>query len=107
MDQHEKDKKSEFYHLFLEVREFLLGFEGIHEMPKPRITTYHLGKKGICHMRTMPNGLDIGFLKGARFEDKWQKLSGNGKAIRVLTINTFNRNLIEYYLKQALSLVEN
>ncbi|MEE9439883.1 MAG: DUF1801 domain-containing protein [Saprospiraceae bacterium] len=82
--QYEKDLKSEFKELFLEARTLLLSYEGIIETKKERITTYSNKKGVICHMRTMPYGIDFGFLKGAKMEDKLGLLIGNGKAIRVL-----------------------
>lgn len=53
------------------------------ETRKDKITTYSNEKGGICHMRTMPYGINIGFLKGAKMEDSLWLLTGKGKAIRV------------------------
>ena len=77
--QYDKDLESEHKELFLEAREFLLSFNGIIETRKERITTYSNEKGGICHMRTMPYGIDFGFLKGAKMEDPFNLLTGNGK----------------------------
>lgn len=106
MDQHQKDKLSEYYCLYVEIRNFLLSKESVEETKKPRITTFSKNKKGICHLRTMPNGVDLGFLKGARLEDVHNRLTGTGKAIRVLSLNTYNEKLIDYYLQQAIGLTE-
>jgi len=102
--QYDKDLESEHKNLFLQAREFLLSFEGIIETKKERITTYSNDKGGICHMRTMPYGIDFGFLKGAKMEDKLQLLTGKGKAIRVLPQKELNKKAVEYYLKQALEI---
>jgi len=102
--QFEKDLASEHKDLFLQAREFLLSFEGIIETKKERITTYSNERGGICHMRTMPYGIDFGFLKGAKMEDELGLLTGNGKAIRVLQQKFLNKKDVEYYLKQALVL---
>jgi hypothetical protein len=45
--------------LFLEARALLLSFDGVLEARKVRITTYSDKNGGICHMRTMPYGIDI------------------------------------------------
>lgn len=60
---------SDFKDLFLEVRDLLLAVDGITETQKARITTFGNANGGICHVRTMPNGVDIGFLKGAKMTD--------------------------------------
>ena len=102
--QFEKDLTSEYKDLFLQARDFLLSFEGIVETKKDRITTYSNSKGGICHMRTMPYGIDFGFLKGAKMEDKLGLLTGKGKSIRVLPQKELDKKAVEYYLKQAIAL---
>ena len=102
--QFEKDLKSEFKDLFLKAREILLSYPGIVETKKERITTYSNSKGGICHMRTMPYGIDFGFLKGAKMEDELGLLTGKGKAIRVLPLKELDKEAIEYYLKQAIEI---
>lgn len=102
--QYDKDLQSEHKELFLQAREFLLSFEGIVETKKEKITTYSNEKGGICHMRTMPYGIDFGFLKGAKMKDKLGLLTGKGKAIRVLPQKELNKNDVEYYIKQAIEI---
>ena len=62
--QYSKDLKSKHKNLFLNARKYILSFENIIETKKERITTYSNEYGGICHMRTMPHGIDFGFLKG-------------------------------------------
>jgi len=102
--QYEKDIQSEHKELFLEAREFLLSHEGVVETKKERITTYSNHKGGICHMRTMSHGIDFGFLKGAKMEDKLGLLTGKGKAIRVLPQKVLDKEVVGYYLEQAIEL---
>lgn len=102
--QYNKDLESEHRELFLKARKFLLSFDGIVETKKTRITTYSNEKGGICHMRTMPYGIDFGFLKGAKMEDDLGFLTGKGKAIRVLPLKELNKAAIDYYLKQAIEI---
>jgi len=105
--QYNKDLESKHKNLFLQAREFLLSFEGIVETRKERITSYSNEKGGICHMRTMPYGIDFGFLKGAQMEDKRGLLTGNGKAIRILKQKELNKESIAYYLDQAIAINAN
>ncbi|WP_276390718.1 hypothetical protein [Eudoraea chungangensis] len=102
--QYDRDLQSEHKEVFLQARDFLLSFEGIVETKKERITTYSNKKGGICHMRTMPYGIDFGFLKGAKMEDSLGLLKGNGKAIRVLPQRELNKKAVEYYIKQAIEI---
>lgn len=102
--QYGKDLQSEHKDLFLEARDFLLSFEGIEETQKERITTYSNSNGGICHMRTMPYGIDFGFLKGAKMKDKLGLLTGDGKAIRVLPLTEMNKEAVKYYVDQAIEI---
>ena len=105
--QFDKDLQSVHKNLFLEAREFLLSFNGIEETKKERITTYSNKKGGICHMRTMPYGIDFGFLKGVKMKDELGLLTGKGKAIRVLPLIEMNKKYIQYYIEQAININEN
>ncbi len=103
--QYDKDLASPHKDLFLAARQLLLSYEGIIETKKERITTYGNAKGGICHMRTMPYGIDFGFLKGAKMEDKLGLLTGKGKAIRVLPQKgELNLEAIAYYVSQAIEI---
>ena len=103
--QYEKDITSPFVSLFQEVRSILLELDGIEEQRKRRITTYLGEKGGLCHVRTTATAVDIGFLKGAKFVDEHHLLKGNGKALRVLSLEKMDRELVNYYLKQGLTLI--
>ena len=103
--QYEKDRQSPFKDLFLEATKLVLSFDGIRETKNDRITTYSNDKGGICHIRTMPYGIDLGFLKGVKMEDKYKLLTGNGKAIRVLQQKgELNKEAVTYYINQALDI---
>ena len=102
--QFDIDMASPHRALFEEARNFLLAVDGIVETRKPRITTYSNSRGGICHLRTMPHGIDLGFLKGAKMNDDHGLLTGQGKAIRVLSLGKFESELVEYYIKQAVIL---
>ncbi len=99
--QYDKDLKSDHRHLFLKVRELLLEDKGVSEQKKERITTYLFGGSGLCHVRTMPNGVDIGFLKGAQFQDKFGLLQGRGKKMRVFNLKQYNEQKLGYHINQA------
>ncbi|WP_282124193.1 hypothetical protein [Algibacter mikhailovii] len=52
----------------------------------------------------MSYGIDFGFLKGAKMEDKLSLLTGKGKAIRVLSQKKLDKKVVEYYIKQAIEI---
>lgn len=82
----------------------MLSHSEITETRKERITTYSDKNGGICHMRTMPYGIDFGFLKGAKMENQLNLLTGNGKLIRILQLKELNTDAINYYFDQAINL---
>jgi len=100
--QFDKDMQSPHRELFEAARALLFSCEGITETKKPRITTYSDANGGICHMRTMPHGIDLGFLKGVYLDDKFDALKGTGKVMRVLSLDKMDQSLISHYLDQAI-----
>lgn len=105
--QFEKDLQSEHKVLFLKVRDLLMTMDGAVEVKKNRITTYYQTNGSICHMRTTNYGVDIGFLKGARLVDTYHLLIGKGKLMRVLPLRSFEKDIIQNYLNQAIVLNTN
>lgn len=99
--QYDLDMNSEHKDMFLEAREIILSYDTIIESKKERITTYSDENGGICHVRTMPYGLDFGFLKGAVMADNHHRLTGKGKLLRVLKMKSMDKKLVKYYLDQA------
>ncbi len=102
--QFDIDMKSEHKILFNSARKILLEDFNLNETKKDRITTYSDSFGGICHMRTMKYGIDIGFLKGARMEDKYGVLTGSGKVMRVFPVREINSTQIKYYIHQAIEI---
>jgi hypothetical protein len=100
--QFDKDILSEHKELFLKVRDFLLSQNGITEIKKERITTYSYNNSGVCHLRTMPYGVAIGFLKGVKLTDHFMLLIGNGKTLRVLSIKAYNEIIVGHFIKEAI-----
>lgn len=105
--QFDKDMSSSHRNLFLETRELILSFEEIIETKKERITTYSTTLGGICHMRTMPHGIDIGFLKGVLLADSSNVLRGTGKKLRILPLQKFNAQLVRDFITQAININQN
>ncbi|MEZ8826674.1 hypothetical protein AB6E04_20155 [Vibrio amylolyticus] len=102
--QYDKDIQSDHKALFGLVRNLMIEHFKFVETRKQRITTYSNSNGGICHMRTTKEGLDIGFLKGARMTDTHLRLVGTGKVMRVLPVKAFDLAIITHYLEQAVSI---
>ncbi len=102
--QFDIDEKSEHSALFFSARRILLEKYQLTETKKARITTYSNENGGICHMRTMAHGLDIGFLKGVHMEDQFGLLTGSGKVMRVLSMQELNIPQVQYYIDQAIAI---
>jgi hypothetical protein len=102
--QFDIDIESEHKALFSSVRQMLLENYNLNETKKDRITTYSDENGGICHMRTMMHGIDVGFLKGVHMEDKYGLLTGSGKVMRILSIRELNVTQVQYYVDQAITI---
>ena len=101
--QYDKDMESPHKKLFLAAREILLEIEGVQETKKEKITTYSYNGVGLCHMRTMPHGIDLGFLKGFQLGDKYGLLRGDSKRMRILSMDKLKKKELQYYLDEAIS----
>lgn len=102
--QFELDIQSQYKELFLSVREAILNIKGVSEVKKDKITTYSYGGSALCHLRTMPHGVDVGFLKGAFINDTLGKLHGKTKRMRVLSLESFTESDLKFYLNSAVEL---
>lgn len=105
--QFDIDMESDYKALFSSVRLVLIEDYNLIETKKDRITTYSDDVGGICHMRTMKHGIDIGFLKGIRMEDEYGLLKGEGKVMRVLPVSELDISQVKYYLDQAIMINAN
>jgi len=92
------DMNSEHKELLISARKLL---SGLMETKKDRITTYSDVNGGISYMRGMKHGIDIGFLKGTRMENKYSLLSGTGKVMRVLSMETLDADCGKCYIDKC------
>jgi hypothetical protein len=104
--QYEVDVISTHRNLFLAVRAALLGYSGIEEIKKERITTYANQNGGLCHIRTTKTGVDVGFLKGVLMKGKFELLTGNTKKMRVLSLSEMNAEVLDFYIRESIRVNE-
>ncbi|OEE37492.1 hypothetical protein A1QK_01340 [Vibrio genomosp. F10 str. 9ZD137] len=102
--QYDLDVRSDHKTLFLLIRRILIEDFKLLETRKQRITSYSTPNGGVCHMRTTKSGVDIGFLKGIHMIDTYNKLTGTGKVMRVLSIKDAELKIIIHYLSQAIKI---
>ena len=109
--QFDKDLNSEKAELFLEVREYITNEIEIYihkviEKYSDNITSLFCKEfsGGFCYLRVKDNYVHIGWFKGAKIEDKFGLLFGNGKHIRSQKINVLDevcKKAISYYVEQS------
>jgi len=102
--QFDKDMQSPFKALFLSTRKLILTYNKVTETKKDKITTYTYNGAGLCHIRTMPHGVDVGFLKGAYINDQYGLLHGHTKRMRVLSLPIMLNEALQFYLNEAIKL---
>ena len=90
--------------LFVEVRTFLLGFDGVTENLNTRSLSYADKYGGLCHLRTIPAGVEVGFFKGVYMQDELGLLRGDGKYKRNIYLHEMDETALLYYMIQALEL---
>ena len=109
----DEDLGSQYAELFLATREFIMGCigDGVSEKQSKCITSYFSPLGGICYIKTEPNGVRIGWFRGAHMKDKYALLGGKGKMLRGHTIKTLGakeREALTYYIKESISaLIDN
>ncbi len=89
----DEDLSSEYAELFLATREFIMERIGdrVSEKQSKCITSYFLPLGGICYIKTEPNGVRIGWFRGAHIDDKYALLGGKGKTLRGHTIKAIGK----------------
>jgi len=100
--QFDKDMDSPHKDLFMAVRAKLMAQDDIEELKKEKITTYAFNGSALCHIRTMPKGVDIGFLKGYLMADDYGLLQGKTKRMKVVSLCSMLDQELDYYFQQAL-----
>jgi hypothetical protein len=88
--------------LFLEIRDIIISYPQMTELQKSIVTTFANVDGPICNMRSSGPAVEITFLKGIKMKDKHKLLTGSGKEMRVITIKEFNKEVICYYIDQAI-----
>lgn len=105
--QYDKDISSEHAELFMQTTEYLSSMIGetLHVKYSSYITSFFSESGGICYVKTDQNGVRIGWFRGAFIEDRFGKLSGNGKSMRAHALTKLDRlekEAIAYYVQESI-----
>ena len=103
--QFDKDIAGKFSELFLKLRSIILSFEEMSELKNAHQTSYRDGYgRVICILRTDEEKLTWVLGQGAKLEDKYPFLEGNGKIVRHLyfkKLDEINEDLIREILEES------
>lgn len=79
---------------------------GVREKTTPNFTSYHLKEGGLCGVRIARGKVVVSFFKGIWLEDPFGKLTGDGKYVRSLEMETGEADewkALESYLEQSVA----
>lgn len=103
----ETDSTGEYAELFLDVRDYIkicIG-NGVKEKHSENTTTFSSKEGGFCYIKVKDNYIHIGWLRGAKINDRYNLLFGAGKTIRghkVYKLDKQTREVIWYYVNETL-----
>ena len=100
----EEDFESGNKDLFMEIREVIISYPQMSELQKSIVTSFANDNGPICNMRSQKNSVEITLLKGIRMKDKYKLLTGTGKEMRSILVSEFDKELIKYYIDQAITI---
>ena len=80
--QYNKDMDGTFSNIFKKARDIVLSFDGIKELKNQKQTSYSDLYGVVVMMRGKENMFVLSFGKGAKLQDDFAHLSGDGKIVR-------------------------
>jgi UDP-N-acetylglucosamine transferase subunit ALG13 len=104
--QYDKDINSPKAELFLEVEKFVMKQIGkdVKKKFSENITSY-ITKDGMyCYLKLKDDYLHIGWGRGAKIDDKYGLLIGDGKIVRgqkVYKLDKSTKDAIKYYIEDT------
>jgi len=88
MTQYDIDTHGKFANIFKKVRTILLSYPQIKEVKNAKQTSYSDEYGVIIMMRTKGDVFVVAFGKGAKLQEKYPDLKGEGKIVRHLYFKT-------------------
>jgi len=106
--QFDKDIQGKFSDVFLKLRSIILSIEEMSELKNAHQTSYRDGyKRVICILRTDEEKLTLVLGQGAKLENRYPFLEGQGKIVRHLYfkhVDEVNEELIKEILEESMVL---
>jgi len=95
MMQFDLDTHSEQAELFLALRSLILNYSEITEIKNAKQTSYRDSYSTVCMMRVRKTKVHLSFANGAKMQELFPELLGDGKIVRYLEFNTVDEIQIE------------
>ena len=86
--QFDVDTHSEQAEFFLALRLLILSFNDIVEIKNAKQTSYKDSYSTVCMMRVRQRKVHLSFANGAKMQEIFPELLGDGKIVRYLEFNT-------------------
>ena len=99
--------RGRFADLFLELRDIVLGFDGIREQRNAKQTAYYSDYSAICFLRANDQRLTLALAQGAKLQEKYPFLEGDGKIVRHIYFyddTVLDRELISDIIEESIIL---
>ena len=99
--QFDKDMSGDLSEIFIKARDIVLSYKDIKELKNEKQTSYSDSYGVIVMMRTKGDMFVLSFGKGAKLQDEFPHLSGDGKIVRHWNLYS-KKDLDEKILREIL-----
>ena len=107
MTQYEIDNRSGFSELLQAIRNILLSYPDITEVRNAKQTSYHDSYGVVLMVRSKGDTFVLAFGKGAKLQEQYPTLVGNGKIVRHLYLKSLaqlDESLLRALIEESLIL---
>jgi len=105
--QFEIDSRGRFADIFLEIRDIVLSVDGIREQKSAKQTAYYSDYSAICFLRSNEHMLTLALAQGAKLQERYPFLEGDGKIVRHIYFydgSVVDRELISAIIEESVIL---
>jgi len=105
--QFDIDSRGRFADIFFELRDIILGFDGVREQRNAKQTAYYSEYSAICFLRSNEQRLTLALAQGAKLQEIYPFLEGEGKLVRHIYFyddSAVDRELISSIIEESVIL---
>ena len=102
--QYDIDMRGEFSDIFKTIRKILLSYPQIKEIKNAKQTSYRDEYGVIVMMRSRGDVFVVAFGKGAKLQNKYQMLKGDGKIVKHLyfkSVDEIDKSLLREMIEES------